>query len=214
MIARKSTLKRLAGGAVVAVIGSGLVFGLMVVMNGLHEPPEKPDFEQEASFQVQQDPDPPERPDREPEPEQQSNASPEPPAPPPNLNSSIGTVDFDMPGFSPDEVDESSRELVGDVEASTMTADSVDEQPKPSRRVDPKLPRRIVEKQLEGRVVVKALVDEKGRVQKVRIVSSEPKGVFEPHVREAVKQWQFQPARYEGEPVKTWIELPFEFELG
>jgi len=214
MIARKSTLKRFAGGAVLAVFGSGFVFGLMVVMNGLHEPPETPEFDQEASFQVDQDPDPPERPDRDPEPNDSASSTPEPPAPPPNMSSSIGTVDFDMPGFSGEEVEQSSKKLVGDVEASTMTADSVDEQPKPSRRVDPKLPRRIVEKQLEGRVVVEALVDERGRVQKVRIISSEPKGVFDAHVREAVKQWQFQPARYEGEPVKTWIELPFEFELG
>jgi len=214
MIARKSTLKRLVGGAVAAVVGSGVVFGLMVLMNGLHEPPEKPEFDKEARFQIKQEPDPPERPDPKPKPDKQPESNPDPPAPPPDLNSSIGTIDFDMPGFSPEEVDQSSEELVGDVEASTMTADSVDERPEPARRVDPRLPRRLVKKQLEGRVVVKALVDEQGRIQEVRIVSSKPDGVFDPHVRKAVKQWQFQPARYQGEPVKTWIELPFEFELG
>jgi protein TonB len=119
-----------------------------------------------------------------------------------------------MPGFSPGNVEEASEELVGDVEASVMTADSVDKRPEPMRRVDPKLPRRIVAKQLEGKVVVKALIDKEGRVERARIKSAEPKGVFESHVLEAVKQWQFQPASYEGKAVKTWIELPFNFKLG
>ncbi|MFB6375341.1 MAG: energy transducer TonB, partial [Bradymonadaceae bacterium] len=93
-------------------------------------------------------------------------------------------------------------------------ADSVDEKPQPVRRVYPELPRRLVEKQIEGRVVVRALIDKEGQVERVEIVESKPPDVFDQHVLEAVRRWQFQPASYEGKSVKTWIELPFNFELG
>jgi protein TonB len=91
-----------------------------------------------------------------------------------------------MPGFEPANVEEASEDLVGDAEASVMTADSVDERPQPVRRVDPELPRRIVDEQIEGRVVVRALIDENGRVSEVEIIEADPPDTFEPHVLEAV----------------------------
>jgi protein TonB len=214
MIVSKATMKRAVGGVVAAATGSAVVFGLMILMNGLHEPPEKPEFDEKANFQVSEEPDPPPKPESKPEPKPKSNSSPSPPAPPPDLASGVGTLNFDTPGFSSEGVEGATEELVGDVESSAMTSNAVDERPEPVRRVDPELPRRIVEKQIEGRVVVKALVDAEGDVRDVRIVSSKPEGVFDPHVRQAVEQWRFRPARYEGKAVKTWIELPFDFELG
>ena len=214
MIAPRTVLKRLAGGFFFSIVGSAAVFGLMLAMNGLSEPPKKPEFDKQTSFEVAPKPDPPDRPDPPPKKKQKSPQPKQTAAPPPQIKSAIGSVGIEMPGFSPSDVEKASKELVGDVEASVMTADSVDEKPKPVRRVDPKLPRRIVAKQLEGKVVVKALVSKKGRVEKVRIIESKPDGVFDTHVVDAVKQWQFQPASYEGKKVKTWIELPFNFELG
>ncbi len=214
MILREQTLRRLVGGAIFAVGGTAAVFGLMLLMNGLGETPEPPDLEDPANFEVSSPPDPPEAPDPPARENDSRESLDQQVAPPPEIGADIASVGFEMPGFSGASVEEASDELVGDVEASTMTADSVDERPEPVRRVDPELPRRIVDEQIEGRVVVRALVDREGRVQQVEVVEAQPRDVFEPHVVEAVEQWQFQPASYEGEAVKTWIELPFDFELG
>lgn len=214
MIVRTSTLKRLAGGIAFGVGGTTAVFGLMLLMNGLGTSPEPPELEDPANFEVTKAPEPPKTPDPPPKQETSSEPMDNQSAPPPEIGAGVSSVDFDMPGFQPSNVEEASDELVGDVEASVMTADSVDERPEPVRRVDPELPRRIVDEQIEGRVVVRALIDQNGRVSEVEIIEAKPPDTFEPHVLEAVEQWEFQPASYEGKAVKTWIELPFEFELG
>lgn len=214
MIVRSKTLKRFAGAVAFAVGGSLSVFGLMLLMNGLSEPPKDKDFGEQASFEVAPEPEPPKRPDPPAKKRQKPQKTQKQAAPPPQINSAIGSAGFEMPGFSPSNVDKASKKLVGDVKASVMTADSVDRRPEPVQKVDPKLPRRVVARQIEGKVIVKALVDKEGTVANVRVVRAKPKGVFENHVLEAVKRWQFQPATYEGKAVKTWIELPFNFELG
>jgi len=214
MIVRTSTLKRLAGGVVFAFGGTTAVFGLMLVMNGLGQTPEPPELEDPANFEVTQAPDPPKTPDPPPKEKTQSDPVDNQAAPPPEIGAGVSSAGFEMPGFEPANVEEASEDLVGDAETSVMTADSVDERPQPVRRADPELPRRIVDEQIEGRVVVRALVDALGRVSEVEIIEANPPDTFEPHVLEAVEQWEFQPASYEGEAVKTWIELPFEFELG
>jgi protein TonB len=214
MIVRKGTVKRLAGGVASAAGGTTAVLGLMLLMNGLGTSPEPPELEDPANFEVSEAPEPPKTPDPPPKQETSSEPMDDQAAPPPEIGAGVSSVDFEMPGFSPSNVEEASDELVGDVEASVMTADSVDKRPEPVRRVDPELPRRIVDEQIEGRVVVRALVDQNGRVSEVEVVEATPPDTFEPHVLEAVKRWEFQPASYEGEAVKTWIELPFEFELG
>jgi len=214
MIVGAETIRRGLGGVVVGLVGTTAVLGLMLLMNGFAQPPEKPNLDDPTTLSVAPEPDPPKNPEPPPKEKTRSESSQPKSAPPPKLQSGIGSVDFEMPGFSPSNVDRAADELVGDVEASVMTAESVDQKPQPVRRVDPELPRRLVEKQIEGRVVVRALIGKEGRVERVEIVEATPADVFEQHVLEAVRQWQFQPASYEGKSVKTWIELPFEFELG
>ena len=214
MIVRAETIRRGLGGLLFGAGGTIAVFALMLLMNGFAQPPEKPDLDDPTKLTVAPEPDPPKNPEPPPKkPEPKSSSQPKA-APPPKLNSAIGSVDFEMPGFSPSNVQQASDKLVGDVEASVMTADSVDKKPEPVRRDDPELPRRLVAQQVEGRVVVRALVDKNGRVERVEVVESKPPNVFDQHVLEAVRRWEFQPASYEGKAVKTWIELPFNFELG
>lgn len=214
MIVPAETIRRGLGGLFFGAVGTVAVFGLMLLMNGFAEPPDKPDLGKPTKLNVAPEPDPPKNPEPPPNKKQKSSSSKPKAAPPPKLSSGIGSVDFDMPGFQPSNVDQASDKLVGDVEASVMTADSVDKKPEPVQRVDPELPRRLVEKQMEGKVVVRALINKQGRVERVEVIQAQPPNVFDQHVLEAVRRWQFQPATYEGKKVKTWIELPFKFELG
>jgi len=51
-------------------------------------------------------------------------------------------------------------------------------------------------------------------VRDVRVLSSEPAGLFDDAAIQAVRQWTYTPATYEGEPVATRVTQPIVFDLG
>jgi protein TonB len=213
-VVKKKVVKQIGGALLIMVGGSVTVFGLMLLMNGFNQASETPEIERTKEFSVAPRVEPPkQKPKPKPKPRERrpmkSNA-----APPPSLNSAIGSVSLNLPGVAPGEMAEVGEELLGDVQASVMTADSVDQKPKALRQVQPELPRRLVQKQIGGEVVAEALIGQDGRVERVRIKSATPPGLFEQIVQDALRQWQFQPATYKGEPVKMWATVPFDFELG
>jgi len=63
---------------------------------------------------------------------------------------------------------------------------------KPVRKVKPKYPREAEDKLIEGQVKVRLSVDLDGTVSKVKILLSEPPGVFDEEVLKAVKKYQFK----------------------
>jgi protein TonB len=210
----KKQVRKLGGALLIMVGGSVTVFGLMLLMNGFNQASETPEIERTKEFSVAPKVEPPkQKPKPKPRPRKRqpmkSNA-----APPPSLNSAIGSVSLNMPGFAPTEMDDVGKEMLGDVKASVMTADSVDQKPRPLRQVQPELPRRLIQKQIGGTVVAEALINQDGRVERVRIKSATPPGLFDQVVKDALRQWQFQPATYKGEAVKMWATVPFNFELG
>jgi protein TonB len=66
---------------------------------------------------------------------------------------------------------------------------------------------------LHGKVVIKFLVDSRGRVQKPTITKASPKGVFEKSALEAIGKWRFKPAYHQGKPVSTWVIQSIVFKL-
>ncbi len=206
--------KRLLGAVVCMIGGSATVFGLMLVMNGYNQAPDKPEIDRTQEFSAAPKPKPPEKKKKPPKRRKKaSRPAPSDSAPPPSLGSAIGSVGLEMPGFEPSEMQEIGDDLLGEQRPSVMTADSVDEKPRPRRQVQPELSRRLIAKQIEGSVLAEALIDASGRVQRVRIKRATPPGVFDQIVADALRQWEFEPAMYDGEPVKTWATVPFEFEL-
>ena len=89
----------------------------------------------------------------------------------------------------------------------------VDQKPRVISRIQPIYPHRARQQGINGKVVLKLLVDEKGEVKKVSVVSAEPKGVFEDSAVSAVKKWRFEPGHLDGEPVSTWVQVPVSFTL-
>jgi protein TonB len=63
---------------------------------------------------------------------------------------------------------------------------------KPVRKVKPQYPREAEDKLIEGRVKVRLRVDLDGSVSDVKILISEPPGVFDEEVLKAVKKYQFK----------------------
>ncbi|MCB0725490.1 MAG: energy transducer TonB [Ignavibacteriae bacterium] len=67
-------------------------------------------------------------------------------------------------------------------------------------------------KQIEGRVVVKVLVDAYGNVEYVSNELTGPE-VFHDEIIRVSRYLKFAPAKLDGVPVKCWISVPFNFML-
>ncbi len=202
---------RLAGVAA-SFGGTVLVFGLVISMNEFSDGVPYDDRARATSFEIEV---PLEQP--EPEVEQQRQPEPEPvdaPPPPPlaDLASDIGSVDIGMPGLDDSELDRSSADIGADREM-VMTDETVDVSPRPSRQVAMKYPPGAKRKGIQGYVTVSLLIGDDGRVQRVRVLESEPTGVFDAAAAEALRQWEFEPARYKGQNVKVWARQTIRFAL-
>lgn len=91
--------------------------------------------------------------------------------------------------------------------------DEVDEMPQAMRSFPPKYPYGAKRKHVEGKVVVRMLVNSKGSPVNLSIHSSTPAGVFDQAALNAAERWRFRPGKYKGQDVDTWVLLPFNFEL-
>jgi protein TonB len=78
-------------------------------------------------------------------------------------------------------------------------------------RVDPVYPLLAIVQQLEGVVVLEAIVDEEGRVENLRVLRSP--GVFERAAVEAVRQWRYSPVILNGRPEKFILTVTVSFRL-
>ena len=72
-------------------------------------------------------------------------------------------------------------------------------------------PQRAIDNGTEGRVVVKILVGKDGEVIKIGSISGPE--VFKDEVRDKVYDLVFTPARQNGQTVKCWVSVPFNFKL-
>ncbi|GAU07395.1 energy transducer TonB [Desulfoplanes formicivorans] len=89
----------------------------------------------------------------------------------------------------------------------------LDTPPIPIRRVPPVYPFQARRKGITGKVTARFLVNMTGMVEKISIVTSEPKGVFDQAVKECIAKWRFKPGIYKGKPVATWMMIPISFKL-
>jgi TonB family protein len=99
-----------------------------------------------------------------------------------------------------------------------ITADSlngdfarVDSLPQVTKRVRPTYPSVARVMELSGVVVVQALVGADGAVKDAFIVTGHP--VFRDDALEAIWQWRFKPATYQGAAIPVWVAIPVRFTL-
>jgi len=65
----------------------------------------------------------------------------------------------------------------------------------------------------EGRVLLRVLVDDRGRSKQVEIHSSSGSDALDRAAAEAVKRWRFYPARHGDKSIESWLRVPIEFRL-
>lgn len=87
----------------------------------------------------------------------------------------------------------------------------VEELPEVTSKVQPYYPPDRIKADVEGVVIVQALISKGGEVTKTAVMKSIA-GLDEHAVR-AVEQWKFKPARSNGKPVAVWVAIPVRFRL-
>mgnify|MGYP006287963461 FL=1 len=134
-------------------------------------------------------------------------------APLPELGNGVSGIKVDMPEYEGAELTSVSGSMLGNLDNVVMTEDTVDNRPVIKRRTPIQYPPRARKQNIQGRVVLNILIGRDGRVEKIKILEAEPKGVFEEPAVRSVKQWVFIPATYKNKPVRMWGTLPLNFGL-
>ena len=89
----------------------------------------------------------------------------------------------------------------------------VDQKPRLVRHVEPEYPEHARKRAVCGKVLARFLVDESGEVHDPAVTSSDPSGIFEQSVLDAVRRWRFEPARHRGKPVAVVVTVPVRFDI-
>ena len=85
-------------------------------------------------------------------------------------------------------------------------------EPRPKRTVQPNYPEFAKEAQIQGRVVLSVCITTSGRVCNIHV----EQGVtgLNDAAMDAVKRWEFDPARDEqGRPLAVWFSIPVDFHF-
>lgn len=89
----------------------------------------------------------------------------------------------------------------------------LDHLPSVLRAVRPDYPAEARKKKIEGRVVVRLIVDSAGLPAHCAVHAAEPDGYFEEAALAAARKTRFIPGKKGGRPVQCLVLLPFDFRL-
>jgi protein TonB len=92
-------------------------------------------------------------------------------------------------------------------------AGDLDQPPREVVKTPPLYPLSARQREIEGYVQVRFLVDERGRVSELSVLDSSPRRIFEDSVLRAVPGWRFEPGRIDGRPVSSWVVTTIRFEM-
>ena len=87
----------------------------------------------------------------------------------------------------------------------------VDELPERILAVPPAYPDSARDAGVQGLVLVEALVCSSGMIFETRVIQSIP--MLDQAAVTAIRQWLFEPARVNKEPVAVWVAIPIRFTL-
>jgi len=114
----------------------------------------------------------------------------------------VGGMVGGTPGGTGTEAPTGPLRVGGDVKA-----------PRISNRVEPKYTEVARRARIQGIVIVEAIIDKNGNVDRVKVIRGLPMGLTESAVN-AVKQWKFRPGTLNGRSVDVIFNLTVNFRLG
>jgi len=77
----------------------------------------------------------------------------------------------------------------------------------------PVYPENLRERDIEGKVILKVLIDKEGRVQEIQIFESSGYNMFDQIAVKSVRQWRFKPARKENRQRESQVLIPINFQI-
>jgi protein TonB len=116
----------------------------------------------------------------------------------------LGTVNIDQPVNITAEAEPDPDDFIPDA-----TEPSVDWVALQKKTVYPEIARK---NGIEGKVVVRALIDKTGKPSKYRIDYSDNK-LLDANAVDAVMSMQFTPGVQNGVPIPCWVSVPVVFQL-
>ncbi len=124
----------------------------------------------------------------------------------PKMNMALKGNNFGLPAF---DLDLWGSDLLN--ADGYVNGDSVDIKPRVVHRPDLSFPEKAVDESVSGFVTLGVFIDDTGRVEKVEVLESQPKGFFEEAAKDNLKEWRFKPAFHKGVAVSTWQEQKVVF---
>lgn len=96
---------------------------------------------------------------------------------------------------------------------SAFNPTEVDQPPRAVRTFPPQYPYIAKRDNIEGRVVLKFVVDTDGEAKEAKVEESEPVGIFDEAALKALERYRFRPAVKNGKTVLCIVRLPIAFRL-
>ena len=110
-----------------------------------------------------------------------------------------------------------NRDLLGSIDFNIIPKKvesdaKYDIPPSPKTAIQPKYPRKALNDEIEGTVIVQAFVDMYGYVRETIVLESIRKDLDKAAAK-SLKKTRFSPAKKDGNPVGVWISVPVNFKL-
>jgi periplasmic protein TonB len=109
-----------------------------------------------------------------------------------------------QPSPASDEVSPSATGAIGNISEA---------RPRYKKNLPPNYPNFARKRNAQGTVVIRALVNESGKVEEARVEISSGHALLDEAALMAVKSWEFEPGRRGNNPVKSYVKLPITFQL-
>lgn len=77
----------------------------------------------------------------------------------------------------------------------------------------PVYPKDLRERDVEGKVILKILIDKEGKVQEIQIFESSGYETFDQIAVKSVRQWRFKAARKGNQQRESWVLIPINFQI-
>lgn len=211
---RKEKLLKFFSGFASMVFGTTLVLGVLLLINDSKS--KKDDVDAKVGSEIKFERKKPKEKQvvqrQKPKPKTQPKRRAAP-APIIGLNSNLAGIDLGLPEFSMDGLNDLDKDLLGDASGMVMTDDTVDSSPRAVYQSPATYPARARAKGIEGYVVFSLLIGITGEIEQVKIIESQPAGLFDDAAMQSMQAWKFEPAQYQGKPVRTWAKQRIRFDL-
>ena len=200
---------------IVGFFGCVGVLWVIIIMNEKPPSDKKERTPAQISMNVKVPPKVKKKPKRKRKPKKKAKSQRRLTPPTPSIGSNLAGIDINLP-LAGDLSLEAGNLLddVGNTKDIIMSGDAVDKRPRPRpTNMAPRYPKRAAKDRISGKVILKVLISADGSVLKTKVVKAEPRGIFEEAAVNAVSNWKFDPAIYNGQAVKMWVKQPVVFKI-